>query len=247
MTRADGYNWFLLDRYLVAEMLYLLRPSLVQVKKTPVEISSIIKRAINFFEIPVNIRTCYKKETKLQHVYVGGFYFSLEDKNRRKPITIVLQYNNNDKDSPITLDNKDFKKLCMSIADTLMHEIMHLRQYRRRKFKDIPGYESTARLAKKRNEQIYLGHDDEIDAYSFNIACQLNDLYRGDKNKVVAHLQKSKKDGRVKNTCYKMYMEAFDYDGNHRVIKKIKRKVMRYLPYAKELGKPYKTNDWLKM
>ena len=42
-----------------------------------------------------------------------------------------------------------------------------------------------------------------------------------------------------------MYLETFDHDHRHRVIKKLKKKIMYYLPYT-TLGKPYKTSDWLK-
>ena len=136
--------------------------------------------------------------------------------------------------------------MCYSIADTIMHEVIHMRQYRRRNFKDIPGYYSTASLAKKRNEQVYLGHDDEIDAYSFNIACQLLDRFSGNRKEIANYLNKDFGDKRLKKDGFKMYMDTFDHDHGHRVIRKLKKKVINYLPNAEELGKPYKTSDWLK-
>jgi hypothetical protein len=39
------------------------------------------------------------------------------------------------------------------MADTILHEIMHMRQYRRRKFKILPDYASTAEKTEQRAEQ----------------------------------------------------------------------------------------------
>jgi hypothetical protein len=43
-----------------------------------------------------------------------------------------------------------------------------------------------------------------------------------------------------------MYLDTFDHDHDHKVIRKLKKKVVNYIPNAIELGKPYKTSDWLK-
>ena len=43
-----------------------------------------------------------------------------------------------------------------------------------------------------------------------------------------------------------MYLDAFDHNHSHRVIRKLKKKVMNYIPNAEEIAKPYKTSDWLK-
>jgi len=41
-----------------------------------------------------------------------------------------------------------------------------------------------------------------------------------------------------------MYLKAFDHDHNHPIIKKVKKKVLQYLPNA-EIGKPYRNKDWI--
>jgi hypothetical protein len=41
-----------------------------------------------------------------------------------------------------------------------------------------------------------------------------------------------------------MYLKAFNHDHNHVIIKRVKKKVIRYIPYAK-LGKPYRKKDWI--
>ena len=69
-----------------------------------------------------------------------------------------------------------------------MHELIHMRQYRRRKFKVLPDYASNADKTEQRDEQSYLGNSDEIDAYSYNIACELMDKFKYDTAKVVNYL-----------------------------------------------------------
>jgi len=244
MTKASRYDWSALDRDLVAEMVSFARESTIGKSLTPVEFSNKIRKIFKFFQIPVNIRSCYKTETDKNSVWVGGLYNSLADKKGKTSITISLQFHT--KDLPVKVKESMFRRLCYSVADTLMHEIIHMRQYRRRNFKDIPGFYSTANLAKKRNEQTYLGHDDEIDAYSFNIACQLLDRFNNNPKKIANYLNKDFTDRRLKKDVYRMYHEAFDFDHSHRVIKKLKKKVINYIPNATEISKPYKTSDWLK-
>ena len=118
-----------------------------------------------------------------------------------------------------------------------------MRQFRRREFKDLPDYPSTARRESKRKEQRYLGNSDEIDAYSFNIACELIDQYKNTNN-IVKHLSVNQKNKKVKHDSWFIYLKAFDHDHDHPVIKKVKKKVLHYLPNA-EIGKPYRNRDWI--
>ena len=244
MTKAATYDWSALDRDLVAEMISYASASTVGKSLSPTKFANKIRSIFRFFAIPVKVRSSYKTETDRNTVWVGGLYDGSADKKGRTSITISLQFHA--KDSPVKIKSNNFRRMCYSVADTLMHEIIHMRQYRRRNFKDIPGYYSTAQLSKKRNEQTYLGHNDEIDAYSFNIACQLIDRFNGDYNKIANYLNKDLEDRRLKKDGYRMYLDAFDHDHSHRVIKKLKKKVINYLPNAMEIARPYKTSDWLK-
>ena len=244
MTKASTYDWSALDRDLIAEMVSFAGYSTVNKSLSPKHFADKVRSVFKFFGIPVKVRSCYKAETEKNCVWVGGLYDSLADKKGATSITISLQFH--ERNSPIKIKSAMFRRMCYTVADTLLHEVIHMRQYRRRNFKDIPGYYSTASLAKKRNEQIYLGHDDEIDAYSFNIACQLLDRFNGDRNKIANYLNKDFNDKRLKKDGYKMYMDTFDHDHSHRVIRKLKKKVMNYIPNAEEIAKPYKTTDWLK-
>ena len=243
MANANQYNWSMLDRELLIEFASLAGYSIVGKSLKPTEITSKLRATFRFFKIPINLRTSYHEETDKNWVWVGGLYDSIKDRKNLQSITIDLQYHPDNKTLKLTANK--FRRMCRTIADTILHEIIHMRQYRRRNFKDIPGYYSTALSGRQRAEQIYLGHNDEIDAYAFNIACYLYD--RCEKfSDVITYLNKTDhSDERRTKTSYKMYLKAFDYNHSHRVIKKLKKRIIYYMPYA-ELGKPYKTTDWLK-
>jgi hypothetical protein len=243
MVSAKNYDWSTLDRSLIREMITASASNIVSCPLTPHSFTKKIRDTFRYFEVPVKVTMTKNKEVKKDAVWVGGLYDSIKDKKNNKFITVSLNYN--PKQKQVKLSNRGFNGLAINVADTLLHEIIHTRQYRRRNFKDIPGYESTAELGKQRRDQVYYGHDDEIDAYAFNIACLLNDRFKGDKKQIVQYLNSDLRDRRLKKNAYRTYLATFDHDHNHRVIKKLKKKVMYYLPYT-EIGKPYKTADWLK-
>jgi hypothetical protein len=243
MVSIKNYDWSILDRSLIREMITVSASEIAGIKFTPYSFTKQIRDNFRSFEVPIKVTMTKNKETKKDAVWVGGLYDSIKDKKNNKFISIILNYNPNQKQ--ISLGKRTIGNLATSIADTILHEIIHTRQYRRRSFKDIPGFESTAELGKQRRDQVYYGHDDEIDAYAFNIACLLNDRFKGDKKQVVQYLNSDLRDKRLRKNAYRTYLATFDHDHNHRVIKKLKKKVMYYLPYT-VIGKPYKTADWLK-
>lgn len=239
----NSYDWSMLDRDLLTEITALSAYNIVNQQLTPVELSSRIRRHLRFFKVPVNIVSSYHKDTTNQTVWVGGLYYSGKDEIGQTAITVRLQYSPTDK--YVKLNNQKFRRLCLAIADTILHEMIHMRQYRRRCFKSIPGYESIAESRKQNEEQTYLGHYDEIDAYSFNIACMLGNKFKNNVKQIADYLNSDLSDKRLGKNLYRTYLKTFDHNHNHTVIKKLKKKIMYYLPYAK-LGKPYKTSDWLR-
>jgi hypothetical protein len=119
-----------------------------------------------------------------------------------------------------------------------------MRQYRRRNFKELADYASTAEKTEQLQEQRYLGCSDEIDAYGFNIACELLVKYTNNINKVIKHLDINQKGVRTRVDSWRMYLKAFNYDHDHIIIKRLKKKIIRYLPFA-IIGKPYRNKDWI--
>ena len=162
------FDWSSLDRSTLVFICMSAKDTIVGKSLLPTDFSKKIKEIFKFFNVPVNVKTTYNQVTKQNTVWIGGLYDSYLDEQSKNAITIVTQYNQ--KNGLVKINNHSFNRLCYTIADTVLHEIIHTRQYRRRNHKIIPGYCSTANSGRKHAEQTYLGHPDEIDAYGFNIA-----------------------------------------------------------------------------
>jgi hypothetical protein len=243
MANIRHFDWSALDRSTITSLLKKIGKDIINTPLTPLEFTKKIRKQIRNAGIPIKVTTSFRDKADENSVWVAGVYESYKDKKNIRFITLTLEYNIND--SKIYYSYLKFNYLCTSIADTLLHEIVHTRQYRRRNYKTILGYESFADSGKQRVDQEYFGHDDEIDAYGFNIACALTDRFSSNHKEILKYLNQDLQDKRLKKNSYTDYLKAFDYDHNHPVIKKLKKKIIYYLPYA-ELGKPYKTSDWLK-
>lgn len=245
MTKVQHYDWSGLDRNLLLEMVTLAGPIVIEKNLTPAAFTSVIRKVIRFFQIPIHIRSVQATTgPEPDRVWVGGLYDGRIDKKNSKAITLSLHFSK--KSNTIKINKSNFRRLAAVFADTLLHEIIHTRQYRRRDFKNIPGYLSTAESRRQQNEQNYLGHPDEIDAYSFNIACQLLDQFHDNQKKIIKYLNSDLSKKKKNDNAFISYLRAFDHDHDHIVIKRLKKKIINYMPNAVELGKPYKTTDWLK-
>jgi len=242
MNTLKSYDWSSIDINCVHNIINSTRSDLLDKNLNPISITKKIRTAFRENGVPILIKTEINESVVPSKVMIGGFYEGYKDKKNKKFITIIMHYHSNSK---IKVKSKIFETIKNHITDTLMHEIVHLRQYRRRNYKVISGFMSYAESATKRNNQEYLGHQDEIDAYSFNIACDLIRTYKKDKKAIVKYLNSDLDDERRRKTVFRTYLETFDWNHNHKIIKSLKKKIIHYLPYA-ELGKPYKTSDWLK-
>jgi hypothetical protein len=234
------FNWTLLDRENLYTMLYELKPYIVGKRLAIKTLQKLLSDHIKWhLPIKVTIKRDISHEKGV--VYIGGAYYSSYDIDDRRHVEIVFSYRNTD--SKIKLSETRWDRMCQLFADTMLHEIIHVRQYRTRSFKDIPGYESTAYYARDRREQEYYGHKDEMGAFSFNIACELYDKF-GDNFDAAKHYLDTNLAKRAKKTCWHKYMKTFDWNHNHPVIRAMKKKIIRNLPYA-QIGKPFKTPDHL--
>lgn len=240
VRKNHRFDWSSLTRQQIFNHFMQLAPKIVDKELTPIRIQKIFLTHAQKLA-PITISRHQSMETDHQYVYIGGQYDSDYDSQSQIPIALIFQYH--PFDDLISISFKKFKRSCMLIADTILHEIIHMRQYRRRDFASRPDYKSTATSERKRNEQGYMGNYDEIDAYSFNVACELYHHFKTDNKSVYRYLDSSNKHNK-KSPIYKWYLKTFDYDHNHPVIKKLKTKVIKYLPMA-ALGKPYKNNDWI--
>ena len=234
------FNWSLLDRNILYSMLYRARRHIVGKSLPTSAIHSILSSHIKaHLPIRVTRKSRSKQLTKL--IYVGGTYYSDYDQAGRRQIEIIFSYHPSDHE--LTITKHGWVKICQLFADTVLHEIVHMKQYRARGFKTINGYDSTAHAIAARVDQSYYGHTDEIGAFGFNIACELNSRFKGSKVNIADYLNSNPKRHHTRGS-YTAYLDAFGWDYSHPVIKKLKRKILQQLPNA-AAGKPFTTAEYL--
>ena len=171
---------------------------------------------------PVLVR---KKHSADRDLLVGGWFLIENDICGKKSIVIDIFL---PKKQYISISKIFFSKIANIIADTILHELIHLRQYRSCNYQlDYnPSHFSNI----------------EIQAHGFNIACELLDSVskKVSIQKIIEHNEISK----FSNT-WNMYLELCEYNDRHTVMKKLKNQVVKYIPLA-ERGFPFKSGKWLK-
>ena len=236
------FNWSLLDRNNLYSMLYSAGKDIVGKKMAVKDLQKHLGTHIKS-KLPVKvIRKQYDSTQKRGIPYIGGIYDSgVDHDGKSRFIEVVISYHPEDKAIKIT--EYRWTRICALFADTILHEVIHMRQYRSRNFKAIPGYESTAYYHKQRVDQEYYGDRDEMGAFSFNIACELIDRF-GYNTKTIKHYMDSMQPKRHKKTIYYKYLSAFDWNHNHPRIRQMKQKILKQLENA-YTGKPFKTSNFL--
>ena len=237
----QAFNWSLLDRNTLYSMLYSLKPEIVDRRLTIGEITKQISKHIKS-HLPIKVVSYRHKPVKPGQVWIGGAYYGDLDKaGKMRFIEVELAFPTDAKTMKTSLYR--WERICTLFADTILHEIIHTRQYRARNFKDIPGYESTAYYAKDRAWQEYYGHRDEMGAHAFNIAQMMIDKFGWDPKAIRTYMD-SNIPKRVRPNDWGRFMKAFEYNHNHPKVQQMKRKIMTQLEYAC-LGKPFKTPNHL--
>ena len=235
------FNWSVLTRDALYGLLNSIQSKIVDHNLAVEDIHSILSKHIKKY-LPIKVRLDRDIKNDKGYIYVGGTYDSTIDKaDKTRYIEIIFSYNPDQK--RLKLSRHRWQRLCLLFADTMLHEIIHTRQYRSRKFKAIPGYQSFAYYARDRRKQEYYGDRDEIGAFSYNIACELYDRFSTDFGAAAKYLD-SNQYRRHQRTSFYRYMEAFNHNHDHPIIKRIKRKSLSQLPNA-EIGKPFRTSNYL--
>ena len=237
----ESFNWSQLNRNNLYSMLYQAGDNIVGKKLTIKTLHSRLSSHIKSC-LPVSIKKWqYDAKQDRGFPYIGGSYDSvLDKKGKKKFIEVVLSYHPHDQETRIT--RYRWTRLCSLFADTILHEMIHMRQYRSRNFKDIPGYESTAYYHKQRMGQEYYGHRDEMGAFSFNIACEMIDRF-GYNPWVISNYMDNI-NGRTKKGTFTKFLATFDWNHDHIKVRQMKQKVLKQLEYA-AIGRPFKTNTHL--
>jgi len=240
MTRK-AFNWSLLDRNTLYSLLYQLKNELVG-KNLPIdEVTRILSKHIKK-HLPVKVTSSRFKPVERNEIWIGGMYHSdFDRKGYTRFIEVQLAYAEFEENIKLSLYK--FKRVCIVFADIMLHEIIHARQFRARNFKPIPIYQSNAEYSRNRKEQEYYGDRDEMGAHSFNMACDMVDMFGWDPKAISEYLDK-KQPNRKRKNMWQKFLAAFNDDHNHFKVRQMKLKILKQLEYA-YIGKPFKTADHL--
>jgi hypothetical protein len=237
----QAFNWSLLDRATLYSMLYELKSEIVD-KRLPIgEITRQLSKHIKV-HLPIKVTSSKHKPVRPGELWIGGAYYSDLDKAGKKRFIEVELAFPADVQTMKTSSYR-WERICTLFADTVLHEIIHTRQYRARNFKNIPGYESTAYYAKDRAWQQYYGDRDEMGAHSFNLAQDMIDKFGFDTRAIKEYLD-SPVPKRVRPNGWGRFMKSFEYDHAHPKVNQMKKKIMTQLANA-YYGKPFKTTNHL--
>ena len=126
------------------------------------------------------------------------------------------------------VDREQFDIIARKIADTLSHEVIHMSQFRARDFLEVERIEYTdIEEDDEEDERWYLSSPDEINAYAYNIANEL--LEKNDLPVVLQKLNRLKDISIEDSLNLWSYVNAFEKNTNHPVLKRLIKKVYKSL------------------
>ena len=227
------FNWIQLNHDCLYEIMYEIAPNVQDKLLSPKQFHRIAANNIRK-HLPITVCMKYNPIVPPKMIFIGGAYYPTADENGEKCIEINFNYDLTN--TLLLINNKRFNRFCLLFADTMLHEIIHMRQYRGRYHEANHSYPSQVKNKKKRDEQSYLGNLDEIEAYAFNIACELLRRYNGNQQRAIEHLDLGYR--RIKDN-YSKYLKTFDKNQNHQVIIKLKKMIIFFIPRAANIKKPY--------
>lgn len=238
---AENFDWSVLTRTKLCAMMWSIEATLTNIPITIHKFHRVMAAHLRT-QLPIRVAKRIDATVEVGYVYQGGTYYSWYDQLDQKCIELVLVYPS--ADAILNITTRRFQRMCRSFADTILHELIHMRQYRRRGFETVNGYSSVSKNIELHAEQNYLGCPDEIDAFSFNIACELMGRFKNDAHKVIEYLNENHHSPRRSYNCWQMYLTAFEFNHEHAILKKVKKTVIRYLPHAAK-GRPYANKKWI--
>lgn len=165
---------------------------------------------------------------------VDGTFFPLTDKefytgeNDEYPISVTVY--TNPKTKRISFSREGLLELCSMVSDVIVHEWMHLKQSRARNWIEL---EKGLRSSKKYRYSVLsksrlntLTDDDEIEAYSKDIATQIMKTH-GNK---IASLDFLRRPAKNTSAFLDLYLETFP--SGHPVLKRVLKKTTYFLERA---------------
>jgi hypothetical protein len=184
-------------------------------KFTPVQITRLIAKNVPYRDVVFS--TNLTVNSAVDTITVSGLYDYGDDQWGLCPIEIELAYFKRKRHFVIgaSMSRKIWNQLCFDVASVLGHEYVHLHQYRDRDYRPGRGFRSRENNESLKQTQEYLGHTDEIDAYSFTIAAEM-----------AMGLRSGKAIDLKETVMYNNYCDAFGID--HSIITKLKNKSLKY-------------------
>ena len=166
----------------------------------------------------VNVLHTSALEVDQNDINISAYYDSELDEQGRVSIELVLI--TNPVDDYLIIDQEIWELFLNRLADTLAHELIHMRQSRARDFQTV---EPRRKHVHNLDEAIrYLADPDEIDAYAHNIAVELKEH-----TNPIQHLQNVQTLSTQISVNLWAYVNTFPL--NHPVVKKLLKKVYKLL------------------
>ena len=159
-------------------------------------------------------------EVEPTEININAFYDAERDERKKPSIEIIMV--TNPTDEYIILDNDSWALFVTRLADSLAHEMIHMQQSRARDFLFVE-HRLKRNIAIDEN-LLYLSNPDEIAAYAYNIATELKEY-----DNPIQKLRNPKAVTIVDSVNLWAYINAFAQNLSNPVIKKLLKKVYKYL------------------
>ncbi len=214
------FNWYAVCRTDLIDTVMFCKKILVGRSKSTNLFFDTIKYQMKK-KYPILIR---KKLSNDDNIKIGGKFLVEQDRHNKKSIIVEFFLPGS---KHINISSEYLLNIAKCIADTVLHELIHMRQYRSSNYSInfYPSYFSTI----------------EIQAYSFNIACELYDNIL-DKTKMFSLIEKNKI-AEFSNT-YNFYLQLCNNNMQHTAMRKLKNQIKKYVPLV-EKGFPFRSGKWL--
>lgn len=205
----------------VLEIFEELKPSIVNQFLT---VDEFIQSFGVFIGTRFNVDVRHAEASQVDHndMDLNGYYDGGLDEFGDIPIEVFLI--TNPLQDVIILDHEQFDVIARRVADTLSHEVIHMKQYRARDFLEIEtvGYSD---MDEDEENRWYLSSPDEINAYAYNIANELLD-----RHEVTTVLEKLNRVSDIKiedSVNLWSYIQVFEKNTNHPVLRKLCKQVYK--------------------
>lgn len=206
----------------ILEILEELKPNIVNQFLT---IDEFIQNYGVFIGTRFNVDVKHAEASQIEpnDMDLNGYYDGGLDEFGDIPIEVFLI--TNPMQDVIVLDNDQFDIISRRIADTLSHEVIHMKQYRARDFLEVETVGYIDIEDEDEENRYYLSSPDEINAYAYNIANELLD-----RHEITTVLEKLNRVSSIQiedSINLWAYVQAFEKNTNHPVIKKLVKQVYK--------------------